>query len=162
MTAFLLGLVLAMPAQAQTVEVNVPFRSVGFGKNGKIKDGGAVVMRDAKALESYRRMMGTASAKTPVVDWTKEEIVALHTAGVGYGGASLQVSKVRRSASGGYDVEAFLDMGNQPATPTPGVTPVLRREGIYALVVLPKSKGEVTLKVVDPPRDRGDKSGTSG
>ena len=162
MTAFLLGLVLLMPAQAQPADVEIPFRSVGFGKNGKIKDGGAVVIRDAQALEAYRRTMGSAPARTPAVDWTKEEVVALHTAGVGYGGASLQVSKVRRSVTGKLEVEAFLDMGNQPATPTPGVTPVLRREGIYALIVVAKSKGEVTLKVVDPPRDRADKSGKSG
>lgn len=162
MTAFVLAYALLAPPQIVPVEAEIPFRSVGFGKNGKIKDGGAIVIRDAKALESYRTSMGMAAARRPAVDWTKEQIVALHTAGVGYGGASLQVSKVRRNGSGSLDVEAFLDTGNQPPVPTPGVARVLRREGIYALIVVPSSQGEVKLKVIDPPKGRGGTNGTSG
>ncbi|RYG25835.1 hypothetical protein EON82_05635 [bacterium] len=140
----------------------IPFRSIGFGKNGKIKDGGAVVMRDVKAFETYRKTMGMVQSRMPAVDWSKEQIVALHTAGVGYGGASLQVSKVRRDSFGVLEVDAFLNMGNQPAVPTPGVTRVLRKEGIYALIVVPSSKGEVKLRVIDPPTNSTGKTGTSG
>lgn len=150
--AFLFGQV---PAEPPTV----PFKAIGFGSNGKIKDGGAVVMRNEKAFDLYRKQMGTTGRK-PTVDWAKDQVVALHAVGTGYGGASLQVDKVTKAASGELTVEAFLDLGNRPAVPTPGVIPVLRKEGIYALIVVAQSKGAVTLKVVDPPKTPGGKSGS--
>jgi hypothetical protein len=133
---------------------------VGFGSNGKIKDGGAVVIRNDKAFDIYRKQMGTTQGRKPTVNWAKDEIVALHAVGVGYGGASLQVNQVSRTSNGALQVEAFLDLGSRPATPTPGVTRVLRKEGIYALIVVAQSKGEVTLKIVAPPTTPGGKSGS--
>ncbi len=152
----------ALLAQNQNEPVEVPFRTVAFGANGQIKDGGAVVIRDAKAFDEYRKKMNLADGKKPKVDWGKEQVVSLHAAGVGYGGSSLQVSKVWQKADGTLDVEAFLEQGSRPAVPMPGVAQILRKEGIYVMIVVPPAKGEVTLKVIDPPRDRGDKSGRSG
>lgn len=152
----------ALLAQTPTPTVEVPFRTVAFGANGQIKDGGAVVIRDAKEFDAYRKKMNLSEGKKPKIDWGKEQIVSLHAAGVGYGGSSLQVSKVWQKADGTLEVEAFLEQGNRPAVPTPGVTQVLRKEGIYVMIVVPPAKGEVALKVIDPPRDRGDKSGKSG
>ena len=152
----------ALVPQTSPTTVEVPFRTVAFGANGRIKDGGAIVIRSAKEFDAYRKRMNTADTKKPTVDWASEQIVAIHAAGVGYGGAALQVSKVRRMENGSLEVEASLDQGSRPAVPTPGVVPILRKEGIYVLIVVPPAKGEVTLRVIDPPRDRGGKSGTSG
>lgn len=142
--------------------VEVPFRTVAFGANGQIKDGGAIVIRDAAAFDDYRKRMKMADAKKPTIDWRKEQAIAIHAAGIGYGMASLQISKVWKKADGALEIEAYLDKGNVPAVPTPGVMQVLRKEGLYAMIVVPPAKGEVTLKVVDPPRDRTGKSGTLG
>ena len=158
MIPFVLGVLLL--GQATPASVTIPFKVVGFGSNGKIKDGGAVVIRSEKALDGYRKLMGTTQGRKPKVDWSKDQIVALHAVGTGYGGASLQVNKVSRESNGSLEIEAFLDLGSRPATPTPGVVHVLRKEGIYALVVVSQSKGEVTLKVVDPPKIPGGKSGS--
>ncbi len=138
----------------------IPFKVVGFGSNGKIKEGGAIVIRSDKALDAYRKQMATTQGRKPTVNWSTDQIVALHAVGTGYGGASLQVNKVSRADNGSLQIEAFLDLGSRPATPTPGVMPVLRREGIYALVVVSQSKGEVVLKIIDPPTTPGGKSGS--
>ena len=147
------ALLTQMPAAA-AVAVEIPFRSVAFGTNGKIKEGGAIVIRDATELKAYRDQMGTTDARKPTVDWSKDQIVAVHAAGTGYGGTSLQVNKVRRKSDGAIEVEAYLDRGSRPAVPTPGLPLALRKEGIYALVAIARSTGTVTLKIVEPPRDR--------
>ena len=149
---------IALLAQAQ-VPVEIPFRSVAFGSNGKIKEGGAIVIRDAAALDAYRTQMGTTDVRKPTIDWSKDQIVAVHAAGTGYGGTSLQVNKVRRKADGAIEVEAYLDRGSCPAVPTTGFPMALRKEGIYALVAVSKSTGAVTLKIVEPPRDRPERIG---
>ena len=158
MSPLLLLFAWVAPTQAATDEV--AFRTIAFGSSRQIKDGGAVVMRDAKALAVYRRRMGTDDHAEPKIDWAREEIVALHAAGVGYGASSIQVVKVRKKADGGLEVEAALDRGSRPATPTPGVTPLLRKEGIYTLIAVPPSRGAITLRVVDPPASSGDRPGT--
>lgn len=151
-------LVLAFALFAQTSTsgvgaVEIPFRTVSFGMNGKIKEGGTRVIRNAKAFDSYRKEMGMDEARKPVIDWSKEQLVAVNAAGIGYGGSAIQVGKVRRKADGSLEIEASLDRSSQPALPQPGVVQVLRKEGIYALVAVAKSTSEATLKIVDPPRN---------
>lgn len=160
--ALIVALVLQSPAAATPPPVEVPFRNLGFGSNGKIKDGGAVVMRNLAAFNKYRKQMGTDDARLPTIDWAKEEVVAVHAAGVGYGGASLNVSKVRKDANGGLEVEAWLDRGNMTAVPTPGDVHIIRSVGLYALIAVDRQTGPVKLKVIDPPKGRGGKTGTGG
>ena len=160
---FAFALAVALLPQAPVVSkeaTEIPFRTVSFGSNGKIKEGGAIVIRDTKAFDAYRTLMGTKDTRKPTIDWTKEELVAIHASGTGYGGASLQVSKVRQKPDGGLEVEAFLNRQGQPAIPNPGSLQVLRKIGIYSIVAVSRTTGDVTLKVVDPPQDRGDKTGT--
>lgn len=139
----------------------IPFRTVAFGSNGKIKDGGAVVMRTQAAFDNYRKVMGMLSDKQPTVDWDKEQLVALHTVGNLYEPASLQATKVLKKTDGSLEVDAALGRGDRPATPTPGVQLVLRKVGLYTLIAVPRTKGEVTLKILDQPASSSDRSGTS-
>jgi hypothetical protein len=145
---------LAFVVLAQTPEaVDVPFRELAFGSNGKIKDGGAIVLRDERELNAYRVRMGTTDAKKPNVDWSKEQIVALHAAGFGNGRPSLQVAKVRRKSDGTLEIEAGLDRGSMSAVPTTGVRPPLKKEGVYSLIAVERTKGAVNLRIVEPPKD---------
>ncbi len=142
--------------------VEVPFRTVAFGKNGLIKEGGAIVIRNAKEFDAYRKKMRSRDDKKPAVQWGKEQIVAIHAQATGFGPMSLQVLKVRMKPDGSLEVEASIDPGSRPPTPTPGVMMVLKKEGLYTLIAVPPARGEVTLKVVGPPSSSGDRSGTSG
>lgn len=142
--------------------IEVAFRTIGIGSNGAIKDGGAVVLRTAAEFDEYRAKMKIEGSKKPKIRWGTEQVIALHAAGVGYGLSSLNVRKVRKKADGSMEVEATVDKGSLPPVPTPGVIPVLRKEGIYAIIVTPPSKGAITLRIVDPPRERSDTSGRNG
>lgn len=158
-----MSILLAALILHQASSIEVPFRTLSFGKNPQIKDGGAVVMRSSDSYDAYRKLMNTTEGKKPVVDWGKEQIVALHAVGImGYGPSSIHVVKVLKAPNGSLEINAALDAGNRPATPTPGVVKVLKKEGIYTLIVVPVSKGEVKLRLVDPPASSGDRSGTPG
>ncbi len=151
---FVLGQIPASPAE-------VPFRTVAFGSNGKIKDGGAVVMRDQKAFDTYRKVMGSSDDKQPTIDWSTEQIVALHTVGNLLYPVSLQATKVLRKADGSLEVSATLGRGDRPANPSPGVPQILKKMGLYTLIAVPRSQGEVTLRIMDQPASSSDKNGTS-
>ena len=144
-----------------TPPVEVHFRTIAFGSNGKIKDGGALVLRDQKAFNAYRKTMGTITGKQPTIDWGTEQLVSLQTVGNLYYPASLQATKVLRKADGSLEVDASLDRGDRPATPTPGVTPILRKFGLYTLIAVPRSTGAVTLRILDQPASSGDNGGRS-
>ena len=83
MSPLLTIVLLAQTPVEAPVAVEIPFRSVAFGSNGKIKDGGAIVIRDAAAFDAYRTQMGTTAGRKPTIDWDKEQIVAVHAAGTG-------------------------------------------------------------------------------
>ena len=155
--------ILAMLLVAQTPTNEVPFRTLAFGSSSQIKEGGAIVMRDAASFEAYRKRMGLDDAKKPKVDWGKEQAVAIHAEGTtGYFSASIHVVKVRKEKDGSLVVDVALDRGNRPATPLPGVTRLPKKDGLYTLIVVPPAKGEVRLRVVAQPASSGDRSDTPG
>lgn len=161
-------LLFALGAQTPPSPVELSFRTVAFGSNKNIKDGGAVVMRSAGEFAIYRKKMSTADQKMPSVDWSKEQVVAIHAAGADFGPATIQVVKVTRKADGSLQVDAAVERGPRPminalnTTNSLNVTPTLHHDGLYTLIVVPPTKGAVTLRVVDPPTSSRDKSGTPG
>lgn len=154
-------LAFVLVGQAPLGPDEVPFRTIAFGSNGAIKDGGPIVMRDQKAFDVYRKLFGTLTGKQPTIDWSKEQLVALHTVGDLYFPASLQATRVTKKQGGGLEVNAALGRGDRPATPTPGVTPVLRRFGLYTLIAVPRTEGPVSLRIGDQPASSSDKPGKS-
>lgn len=168
MSPFLLVFALTAQTPATPAPVELPFRTIAFGNNGAIKDGGAVVMRSPQEFDAYRKKMGTSDQKRPEVNWSKEQVVALHAAGADFGPATIQVVKVTRKADGNLQVDVAVDRGPRSMTNmlstqnTLGVTPTLRHDGLYTLIAVPPTQGAVTLRVVDPPTRAGDKTGTSG
>lgn len=158
-----MSFILVALALTQKADVSVPFRTLSFGSNAAIKDGGAIVMRDAAAFGDYRKRMGMPDGRKPLVDWGKENVVAIHAQGtIPTGTASIHVVSVSKKPDDSLTVDVYLDRGNRPATPTPGVPQVLKQQGFYTLIVVPLFKGGVTLRVTDPPASSGDRNGTLG
>lgn len=160
MLSTLLAFAIAGQTAAPTTEV--PFRTLAFGKSGEIKDGGAFVMRTQKELDAYRTKMKMRDTKPVSVVWGKEQVVALHAQGTSYGPVSLQVVKVTMAPDGSLTVEMAVQSGNMPAMPTPGVVRLPRKQGLFSLIAVPRARGAVTPKLVDPPSSSGDKSDTPG
>ena len=139
----------------------VPFRTIAFGSNGAIKDGGPIVIRDQKAYDAYRKLLGTLTSKQPTIDWTKDQLIALHTVGNLYYPVSLQATRVTKKPGGGLEVNAALGRGDRPAIQTSAVPPVLRKFGLYTLIAVPRFDGPVSLRIGDQPASSSDKPGTS-
>lgn len=133
------------PPQNPKFPATVPFRTLETGNRSGLIEPGVFALRSPDEFRAYLRRRDKGDRPVPKIDWTKNMVIAVHSAQKPTSGYSLRAIKVVRASENLARVEVALDR--------PPADAILLQVITYPFVVVeaPRFPGKVEMKLVTPP-----------